>query len=113
ARDLEKMDYKLLATKGTAEFLTQGGCRVERINKFLEGSPHIVGAINANEVALVLNTTFGEKAVKDSFSLRRASLAKGLPYCTTIPGAFALTNALKRIKKTKLEAKPLQEYRKI
>ena len=109
-KDLTEMGYTLLATQGTANYLKDNGLDVTRINKVKEGSPHIVEAIEADKVDFVINTTFGEQAVKDSFSIRRASLTQNLPYCTTISGAFALVGALHSLKTSSLSLLPLQEY---
>ena len=113
AQALREMGYSIIATKGTARFLTENGVSVTVINKFLEGPPHIVGAIEQGEIQLVINTTFGTQAINDSFSLRRASLMQNLPYCTTIRGAQALVAALQEIQENDLSIASLQEYRAI
>jgi hypothetical protein len=59
----------------------------EKINKVLEGRPHIVDAITNGEVQLVFNTTEGPQALADSRSLRRAALLHKVPYYTTLSGA--------------------------
>ncbi|MCF8720619.1 carbamoyl-phosphate synthase large subunit [Nitrospina gracilis] len=107
---LAEQGYHMLATRGTAKYLQDRGFEVTAINKVKEGSPHIVDAIQNGEVDFVINTTFGEQEVKDSFSLRRASLAKNLPYFTTISGAYALVGALKAIRESSLDVCSLQEY---
>ncbi|MCA9485055.1 MAG: ATP-grasp domain-containing protein, partial [Nitrospina sp.] len=113
AQALREMGYSIIATKGTARFLAENGVSVTVINKFLEGPPHIVGAIEQGEIQLVINTTFGTQAINDSFSLRRASLMQNLPYCTTIRGAQALVAALQEIQDNDLSIASLQEYRAI
>ena len=107
---LDKLGYNIIATRGTADFLEKNGIRVESINKVKEGSPHIVEAIEAKQVAIVINTVFGEQSIKDSFSLRRSSLNHNLPYCTTMAGASALLGALKAIKEDDLTITSIQEY---
>ena len=111
AQKLKSLGYQLLATDGTAAFLTERGIAVERINKFQQGSPHIVEAIQEGRVQFVLNTTFGSKAISDSFSLRRASLTQNLLYCTTIAAGLALVEALQSIQNQELGIRSLQEYR--
>ncbi len=107
---LAALGYKLIATRGTGDYLKDLGLKVAHINKVKEGSPHIVEAIESGKIDFMVNTTFGEQAVKDSFSMRRASLMQNLPYCTTIPGAFALVDALKSLKTSSLSLSPLQDY---
>jgi carbamoyl-phosphate synthase large subunit len=110
AKDLAEMGYSLTATKGTAAFLKNNDIKVTTINKFKEGSPHIVEAIEASKIAIVINTSFGEQAIKDSFSIRRASLNQNLPYCTTMAGALALVKALKYVQEDDLSVTTIQEY---
>lgn len=110
AKKFSELGYDLIATRGTKDYLTKAGVHAALINKFKEGPPHIVEAIETGKVDFVINTTFGEQAIKDSFSLRRASLMKNLPYCTTISGAMALVEGLQAIKEKALDVTTLQEY---
>ena len=80
-----------------------------KINKFKEGAPHIVGAIEKGEADLVINTVFGPQAIEDSFTLRRASLTHNLPYYTTIAGAEAMLEALKETRNNPLTVTSIQE----
>ncbi len=109
-RDLMEMGYRLIATRGTADYLEKNGVKVSVINKVKEGSPHCVEAIEAKQIAFVINTVFGEQSIKDSFSLRRSSLNQNLPYCTTMAGASAMVSALKFVKEDDLSIKSIQEY---
>ena len=109
-RDLMEMGYRLIATRGTTDYLEKNGVKVSAINKVKEGSPHCVEAIEAKQIAFVINTVFGEQSIKDSFSLRRSSLNQNLPYCTTMAGASAMVSALKFVKEDDLSIKSIQEY---
>ena len=109
-RDLMEMGYRLIATRGTADYLEKNGVKVSAINKVKEGSPHCVEAIEAKQIAFIINTVFGEQSIKDSFSLRRSSLNQSLPYCTTMAGASAMVSALKFVKEDDLSIKSIQEY---
>jgi carbamoyl-phosphate synthase large subunit len=109
-KDLTQMGYRLIATEGTAEQLKKNGVTVSSINKVKEGSPHIVEAIEANQVDIVINTSFGKESIEDSFSLRRSSVNKNLPYCTTLAGASALVEALKHLREDDLSVITIQEY---
>jgi carbamoyl-phosphate synthase large subunit len=110
AQGLKKLGYRIVATRGTAEYFNKNGVTVELINKVKEGSPHCVEGIESGEINLVINTVFGEQAIKDSFSLRRGSLNQNLPYCTTISGASALLGALRALKEEDLGITTIQEY---
>jgi carbamoyl-phosphate synthase large subunit len=107
---ISKLGFKIMATTGTANFLRDNGIEAEKINKVLEGRPHIEDAIRNRQVQLVFNTTDGAKAESDSKSLRRATLMQKVPYSTTLSGAIAAVEAIAALKSGNLEVRPLQEY---
>ncbi|MFC5585522.1 carbamoyl-phosphate synthase large subunit [Nitratireductor kimnyeongensis] len=102
--------WHVLATGGTARFLRENGVKAEKINKVLEGRPHIEDAIRNRQVQLVFNSTDGQKALSDSKSLRRATLMQKVPYYTTMAGAEAAAEAILALKAGSLEVRPLQSY---
>jgi carbamoyl-phosphate synthase large subunit len=104
------LGYNIIATKGTALFLNNNNLKATPVNKVKEGSPHIVDKIKNREIQFVVNTTFGSQSIKDSYSLRRASLNTNIPYYTTIAGSYALLKALKALKKNKMTVTSLQDY---
>jgi carbamoyl-phosphate synthase large subunit len=110
ARRLIENEFTLIATRGTAAYLRNAGIAVETVNKVIEGSPHIVDAIRAGTVALVINTTDGAQAVADSFSIRRSALECRVPYFTTIAAAGAAAEGIARLRQGLLNVRPLQEY---
>ncbi len=83
---------------------------MKSINKVLEGRPHIVDAMQSDEVQLVFNTTEGASSVADSYALRRAALTERIPYYTTVSGARALVGAVESLQQGTLEVAPLQSY---
>jgi carbamoyl-phosphate synthase large subunit len=107
---LAGIGFKVLATGGTARFLRENGVEAEKVNKVLEGRPHIEDAIRNRQVQIVFNTTDGQKAVSDSKSLRRATLMQKVPYYTTMAGAAAVAEAIAALKAGSLEVRPLQSY---
>jgi carbamoyl-phosphate synthase large subunit len=109
-RILADIGFKVMATGGTARFLGEHGITATKINKVLEGRPHIEDAIRNRQVQLVINTTDGSKAISDSKSLRRATLMQKVPYYTTMAGAEAAALAIKALKAGNLEVRPLQDY---
>ena len=94
ARELLRRGFTLVATSGTARFLAAEGIVCERINKVLEGRPHIVDLIKNGEIVFIVNTTEGRAATADSFSIRREALQNRITYTTTVSGARALVNSL-------------------
>ena len=99
-----------MATEGTHVFLEGRGIASEKVNKVLEGRPHIEDAIRNRQVQIVLNTTEGAKAVSDSRSLRRAALMHKVPYFTTLAGMVAAADAIAALRAGNLEVRPLQSY---
>jgi len=109
-KKLVSMGFKIIATCGTAKFLNEQGIETASVNKVLEGRPHIVDAILNDEVQLVFNTTEGQQAIDDSYSIRREALTAAIPYYTTLAGAFAATEAIEALKAENLEVSSLQSY---
>ena len=109
-RQLVDMGFRIIATRGTKRHLDAHGIACERVNKVLEGRPHIVDAITNGEVDIVFNTTEGAKALADSFSIRRSALLYHIPYYTTLAGALAVTEAIKALRAGNLKVAPLQSY---
>jgi carbamoyl-phosphate synthase large subunit len=110
AQGLEKAGFSLVATKGTAEYLLKRGITVETVNKVAEGRPHIVDQITDLQIDLVINTVHGAQSQKDSYSIRRTTLMKGVPYFTTISAARAAVRGIAAIKNSRLQVKSIQEY---
>ncbi|AWN41956.1 carbamoyl-phosphate synthase large subunit [Methylobacterium durans] len=109
-RTLKDLGFAILATGGTQKYLVENGVPTERINKVLEGRPHVVDAIKNGDIHLVLNTTEGAGALSDSRSLRRAALLHKVPYYTTLAGAMAAAEGIKAYLEGDLQVRALQEY---
>jgi carbamoyl-phosphate synthase large subunit len=102
--------FRILATSGTHQYLSDLGIEAELVRKVLEGRPHIVDAMKNGEVQLVFNTTEGRQSLEDSFSLRRAALMMKIPYYTTTAGALAAARAIGAQAEGPLEVRALQSY---
>lgn len=109
-RALFELGFDLIATSGTARHLEAQGLKVTRINKVLEGRPHVVDAMKNGEIQLVFNTTEGAAALEDSFQIRRTALLMKIPYYTTVAGSIAAGLAIKSLRSGSLEVAPLQSY---
>jgi carbamoyl-phosphate synthase large subunit len=110
AAHLTAMGFKLVATRNTAQFLEKRGLMVESIHKVTEGRPHIVDALKSQQIALVMNTTEGEVAIKDSFSIRRTCVSLGIPYVTTLAAAKATVSAIAALRQGELGVETVQVY---
>lgn len=111
AEALIRLGFSILATKGTATTLQEAAIAVTPVNKVADGGRHIVDIMKENGVQLVINTTEGQQAITDSFSLRRTALLSKIPYSTTIAGAKAMVQAISCVKKDDgLQVRSLQSY---
>ncbi len=113
AKDLIKLNFKLSATKGTAEYIRKHGMKCKIINKVSSGTPHIVDVLDSKRIALVINTGGGnsEHRINDAIALRRATLKNKVPYCTNMSTAQACLEAIKSLKTKKLDVIALQELK--
>ena len=85
---LVENDFKIFATTGTANFLLENQITVNKVNKVLEGRPHIVDMIKNGSIDMIINTTNSSPlSIKDSFSIRRTALQYKVTYFTTIAAA--------------------------
>ncbi|NCF17110.1 MAG: carbamoyl-phosphate synthase large subunit [Haliea sp.] len=96
ARDLAGMGFSLVATGGTATAIEAAGLDVRRVNKVLEGRPHIVDMIKNDEADLIINTTEGRRAIEDSASIRASAEAHRVFYTTTLTAAQAICLSMKQ-----------------
>jgi carbamoyl-phosphate synthase large subunit len=112
AARLSKAGFEIIATSGTAAFLSEKGIPAKTIRKVSEGRPHAVDAIKNGEVALLINTSTGSRAAKDGYAIRRAALLHGVPYVTTVAGAKATCAAILAVQEKALDVCALQDYYK-
>ena len=112
-KDLVALDFEIVSTIGTHEFLKSNHIESEVVKKVKEGSGNIVDLIKKSEIDILINTTSTKKEILESFSIRRTALIKQVPYFTTIAGAVAAINAIDYLKKGIISVKPLQEFTKI
>jgi carbamoyl-phosphate synthase large subunit len=110
AQALADMGFEILATTGTHAHLVRAGVKVTRVNKVREGRPHCVDRMLDGDVHLVVNTTAGVQAIKDSFDIRRTALMRGIPYYTTLSAAKAAVGAIAELRSGRMDVRSLQEY---
>jgi len=97
ARRLIAHGFTIVATIGTAQVLEQAGIACRRVNKVREGRPHIVDMIKNDEIDLIVNTTEGKQAIRESNSIRREAVHRRVTYYTTLAAALATCEALEHI----------------
>jgi carbamoyl-phosphate synthase large subunit len=107
---LVDLGFKVVATGGTADYLAKHGIAAQRVNKVLEGRPHIVDLMKDGKIQLVFNTVDGASALTDSFTLRRTALMHKIAYYTTVSGAKASVEGIAAVHGGALDVAPLQSY---
>jgi carbamoyl-phosphate synthase large subunit len=110
ARKLTESDLSIIATEGTAEFLTKMGVAVERVEKIYAGSPNVLDYMKRGEVSLIINTPTTKQSVRDGFQIRRNAVDYHVPYITTVQAARAAAQAIEIAKSGEITIKPLNEY---
>jgi carbamoyl-phosphate synthase large subunit len=110
ARDFSRLGFRLVATRGTADWLSRAGLRVDKINKVSEGSPHVVEALARQEIKLVVNTPLGRQAYGDGEEIRRAAVKYRVPLMTTLSAVTAAIGAIRALQQENLRVKSLQEH---
>jgi len=110
AKKLVEKGFEIAATDGTAKLISEAGLPVRRANKVREGRPHIVDMIKNDEFAMIVNTTEGKTAIRESNSIRREAVHKRITYYTTLAGALATCEALDHL--DAVEVNRLQDLHK-
>ena len=109
ARRFAALGFKILATTGTAAFLSDMGVEVDTVAKVSEGRPNFVDVIKSGQVGLIINTPLGESSFRDGWSIRTAAIQHNVPCITTLSGAAAAVEAVIALRGGAMAVKSLQE----
>mgnify|MGYP001350199278 CR=1 FL=1 len=110
ARLFRELEFKLIATRGTLEFLAENGIEAESIRKLGYGRPDIVDAIKNGEIHLIINTPGGKETQEDDSYIRKAAINYKVPNITTTAGALAAAKGIAARRKGQTGVKSLQDY---
>jgi carbamoyl-phosphate synthase large subunit len=110
ARELARLGFSLMATRGTAAYLRAHGIDAEIVYKINEGRPHVGDELLNRRVALVINTPLGRDSFFDDRTVRSVAMMQGVPAITTLTGAAAAVSAIAALRTEGLSVKSLQEY---
>ncbi len=110
ARDLHNMGFKLIATAGTARFLSNVGLPVTPIAKVSEGSTAILDALRDGAIQLVINTSLGGQAHDDGRFIRNAAAKYRVPIVTTLSAAQATVQGIQALCRKPLRVRSLQAH---
>ena len=110
ARDLARLGFSLMATRGTAAYLRAHGIDAAIVFKINEGRPHVGDELRNRRIALVINTPLGRDSYFDDRAVRSVAMMQGVPAITTLTGAAAAVSAIEAMRTEGLTVKSLQEY---
>ena len=110
ARRFHELGFRIFATRGTHQFLSESAIPAISIDKLHEGRPNVVDIIKNNEVQLVINTPIGKLGKTDDSYIRKAAIKYSIPYITTLAAAVAAARGIAAAKEKVAEVKSLQAY---
>jgi carbamoyl-phosphate synthase large subunit len=110
ARLFQELNFKILATNGTHEFLTGYGIDSEPIKKLGYGRPDIVDEIKNKKIQLIINTPSGKESKDDDSYIRKAAIKFNVPYITTTSAAVAAARGIADRRKGQQKVRSLQDY---
>ncbi len=110
AQEFTNLGFKIKATRGTHQFLTEQNIEAELVNKLQEGRPNIVDAIMNREIQLVVNTPIGKSSQQDDSYIRKTAIKYKVPYITTLAAALASAKGIAAHRENPVGVKSLQEY---
>jgi len=109
AERLERLGFKLLATKGTAAQLRGIGVKVHEIKKIQQGNPNLLDYMLDRNLHLVMNTPSGKGARTDEGRIRAAAVSHGVPCLTTLQAAEAAVRAMEAMRFDPMTVQAVQE----
>jgi carbamoyl-phosphate synthase large subunit len=109
ARELARMGMRILATRGTAEYLAAHGVPVEMVYKVNEGRPNCVDLIKSGKIDIIFNTPLGRESFYDDGAIRKGATLHGVLVVTTLTAAAATVQAIQALREEPLEVVSLQE----
>ena len=115
AAGLATLGFRILATEGTAQYLSEHGIDSTRVRKNSDGvgpmgEPTIVEMINAGDIDLVINTPVGRGTRADGWLIRTAAVQRSIPIITTTAGFSAAVEGIRFIASHELSIAPLQDW---
>jgi carbamoyl-phosphate synthase large subunit len=109
ARELARMGMRILATRGTAEYLAAHDVPVEMVYKVNEGRPNCVDLIKSGKIDIIFNTPLGRESFYDDGAIRKGATLHGVLVVTTLTAVAATVQAIQALRDEPLEVVSLQE----
>jgi carbamoyl-phosphate synthase large subunit len=97
SKSLQKIGFKIIATKGTADILEKNGILCDSVLKISEGRPNVLDMMKNGDINLIINTPEGSNARSDGYFLRTAAVMQNIPSITTISAARAIVQGIQAL----------------
>lgn len=119
---MNSMDYKIMATEHTADFLEMKGIKdIQRVYKINEPErkPNITDLLYQHKIDFIINipsTSTMEKylnMLNDEYYIRRKAVEMGIPVMTTFEAASSFIKTLQWLQTNSPTIEPLKKYIKI
>ena len=111
AKAFAEVGFKILATGGTYDMITEAGIEATKVKKLYEGRPNIADMITNGDIDLIINTPAGKTSVHNDSYIRKEAIKHRVPYITTMAAAKASAEGIKAAKNnTHLGVKALQDF---
>ncbi len=112
AQSLVALGFRLIATRGTGDYLERLGIPVRRVAKIAEGErPNILDRMIEGKVQWVINTPSGKHPHRDEVEIRATAMRLGIPLVTTIRGVHAFLEAIHHQRQNpQVKVTALQDY---
>ena len=109
ARGFAELGFKVIATRGTAQYMRDRGVPVEDVPKIAEGRPNLLDHMKNGKVQLIVNTPTGRGSSTDESKIRAEAVASRVTAITTISAAQAAVEACRALKQQELTVTALQD----
>ena len=109
AKALDEMGLRIVATRGTAEYLNAHGVKAEMVYKVQEGRPNIVDQIKDGRIRIVFNTPLGSESFYDDSAIRKSATLHNVLVVTTLTATAATVQAIRALRENTTDVLSLQE----
>jgi len=110
AKEFAGLGFRIVATRGTTEFLKGKGVPCEPAYRISERkSPNALDLMREGKIHLIVNTPSEVTGTRrDGYAMRRLAVELGIPFITALSSAKAEIMAIKAARKGELTVRPLQ-----
>ncbi len=114
AKGFHDAGFKIMATKGNHDRITEAGIPAQMVKKLHEGRPNIVDYMTNGDIQLVVNSPIGKDSKHDDSYLRKTAVKNRITYITTAAAARSAAEGIGYVKKNgQGEVRSLQEWHEL